>query len=167
VTTLVPSTLVPSTLVPSTLVSSTLVPSTLEPPTVATSTTVGSGFAPVPQAPPPNEPVHEEGPSATELAVVQTCDPASPASPAVVLTWRPAAGEQLVAVDVLPDGFETGRYTVTTHLPAEQATYAISPVQPGGVYRWRVLTRSGDGWVASDIAEFTGPTCILDEPSSP
>ena len=82
---------------------------------------VASGFAPVPQAPPPDEPVNEGGSGATELAVVQTCDPASPATPAVVLTWRPAAaGEQLVAIAVLPDGFETGRYTVTNQLPAEQ-----------------------------------------------
>jgi hypothetical protein len=85
----------------------------------------------------------------------------------VTLTWRPAAGEQLVAIAVLPDGFETGRYTVTNSLPAEQATYGLSPIEPGGVYRWRVLTKSGDRWVASDIAEFTGPTCVLDAPSSP
>jgi hypothetical protein len=86
----------------------------------------------------------------------------------VILTWRPGAfGTQLVALAVLPDGFETGRYTVTDELPSDRAWFGISSVQPGGVYRWRVLTRSGDGWVASDIAEFTGPTCVLDAPSSP
>ena len=132
------------------------------------STTVESDFAPVPGAPPPDEPVLDGEAGATDLAVVQTCDPASPASPAVVLTWRPAAvGEQLVAVATLPDGFETGRYTVTDQLAATEASYGISPVQPGGVYRWRVLTTTGDGWNASDIAEFTGPTCILDAPSPP
>jgi hypothetical protein len=176
-TTIVPSNLPTTsrvtTAVPSTLGASTSVPptergSTLAPPTAGASTTLGSNFAPVPEAPPPDEPVHDGGLSATELAVVQTCDPASPASPAVVLTWRPAAaGTQLVAIAVLPDGFETGRYTVTNELPAEQASYSISPVQPGGVYRWRVLTRTAEDWTASEIAEFTGPTCILDTPSPP
>ena len=168
VTTLIPSTLIPSTLGASTTEPTTTGGATLTPPTAATSTTIGSGFAPVPEAPPPAEPVHDGGPGATALAVTQTCNPASPASPAVVLTWQPATtGEQLVAVAVLPDGFETDRYTVTDELPAELASYSISPVQPGGVYRWRVLTRTGGGWKASDIAEFTGPTCILDAPTSP
>jgi hypothetical protein len=83
----------------------------------------------------------------------------------MALTWRPAAaGEQLVAIATLPDGFETGRYTVSENLPADRQEYTISPVEPGGVYYWRVLTRSGDGWTASEIANFTGPTCVVDTP---
>jgi len=81
------------------------------------------------------------------------------------LTWRPAAaGAQLVAIATRPDGFETGRYTVSADLPAGQDQFSLSPVEPGGVYLWRVLTRSGAGWVASDTATFTGPTCVVDTP---
>jgi hypothetical protein len=83
----------------------------------------------------------------------------------MALSWRPAAaGEQLVAIATLPDGFGTGRYTVSANLPAKQRQYTISPVEPGGVYYWRVLTRSGQGWTASEVATFTGTTCIVDTP---
>jgi hypothetical protein len=81
------------------------------------------------------------------------------------LGWRPTgAGAQLVAIATLPDGFETGRYTVSEDLPAEQDRFSVSPVEPGGVYYWRVLTKAGAGWAASQIATFTGPTCIVDTP---
>jgi hypothetical protein len=167
-TTIRATTLTPSTTGTSTPVSTTTTAPTLAPSTTGSSTTIESGFAPVPQAPPPDEPVDDDASGATELAAEQTCDPASPASPAVMLTWRPATiGTQLVALAVVPDGFETDRYTVSDELPSDRAWFGISPVQPGGLYHWRVLTNSGGGWVASDIAEFTGPTCILDAPSSP
>jgi hypothetical protein len=81
------------------------------------------------------------------------------------LSWRSAAaGEQLVAIATRPDGFETGRYTASANLSPEQQTFSVSPVEPGGIYYWRVLTRSGQGWTASEVATFTGPTCIIQAP---
>lgn len=83
----------------------------------------------------------------------------------MALSWRPAAaGEQLVAIATLPDGFETNRFTVSADLPVTQRQYTVSPVEPGGLYYWRVLTRSGNGWTASDVATFTGTICVIDTP---
>jgi len=132
-----------------------------------TATTNGQ-FEPVPTDPPPAEEVAASESGATALQALQGCDPDSPATPAVALSWEPAAGtKQLVAVATLPDGFDTDRYTVSEELAGDMASYSISPVEPGGVYRWRVLTWNGDGWWASDVGMFTGPTCVLDSPSSP
>ncbi len=155
----------------STVRGSTTTASSIASTTVAPGTTTASAhgrFEPVPVDPPPTEQVTTSESAATGLDALQGCDPDSPATPAVVLSWEPGAGdEQLVAVATLPDGFDTGRYTVSEELAGDLATYSISPVEPGGVYRWRVLTWNGSGWWASEIGMFTGPTCVLDSPSSP
>jgi hypothetical protein len=141
-------------------------PSSVPTPTTTTpSATPDSEVTAGPVRTPPAEPIVEGGDRATDLRSLGFCEPDSPSTAAMALTWRSAAtGEQLVAVATLPDGFESGRYTVSENLPAEQQEYTISPVEPGGVYYWRVLTRSGDGWTASEIATFTGPTCVVDAP---
>lgn len=140
--------------------SSTGVPS----PTTVPSSTPGSQFSPIPDLTPPPG-IVAGGAVATDLESLGFCDPAAPSIAAVSLTWRPAAtGGQLVAVATRPDGFETGRFTVSAELPAGQDQFTFAPVEPGGVYYWRVLTRSGPGWAASEIATFTGPTCIIDNP---
>lgn len=134
------------------------------PPTAVPSSTPGSQFSPIPDRTPPPD-IVAGGAVATDLESLAFCDPAAPSIAAVSLTWRPAAtGGQLVAVATRPDGFETGRFTVSAELPAGQDQFTFAPVEPGGVYYWRVLTRSGQAWAASEIATFTGPTCIIDNP---
>lgn len=159
------ATAAPSTSLPTATSSSTPTPSSSSVPTATTTTPAPT---PIPQltAVPVRTPpagVTEGGSGATSLSSLGFCDPDSPATAAMALTWRSArAGEQLVAISTRPDGFETGRYTVSENLPATQEQYAVSPVEPGGVYYWRVLTRSGQGWIASQVATFTGPTCVVD-----
>ena len=131
-------------------------------------TTLVDEYVPVPDRVPPPEPISSNGNGAADLSAIQGCDPDSPASPAVVLSWTPASDEpQLVAVATLADGFDTNRYTVTDELASDTSTFRISPVEPGGIYYWRVLTWNDGEWSASDTSTFTGPTCILDSPSSP
>ncbi|MCA1691867.1 MAG: hypothetical protein LC733_06595 [Actinobacteria bacterium] len=57
------------------------------------------------------------------------------------------------------DGLDSGSAASSEPLPADRSTYQLSDSQPGGVYYWRVLTRSGSGWAASETAQFEGPTC--------
>lgn len=141
------------------LPASTPAPSSTRPPT----TSVGV-LDPVPDGTPPAQPIDEQ-PSATGLMSVGFCDPNSPSNPAVTLAWVPeGSGAQLLAISTLPDGFETGRYTVTGEMAAGNAMYEISPIEPGGIYYWRLLTRSGDRWLSSLQESFTGPICVLDSP---
>ena len=133
-----------------------------------TSTTLVAEYVPVPERVPPPEPLGDDANGAVELVALQGCDPDDPASPAVVLSWTPASdAQQLVAVATLADGFETNRFTVSDELSSDISTFRISPVEPGGIYYWRVLTWDDGEWSASDISTFTGPTCILDSRSSP
>lgn len=142
-------------------------PSASSVPTATATTpapTPSSQVTAVPVRTPPGG-ITDGGSGASDLRSLGFCDPDSPATAAMALSWRSAnSGEQLVAISTRPDGFETGRYTVSENLPAAQEQYTISPVEPGGVYYWRVLTRSGQGWVASKVATFTGPTCVVDSP---
>jgi hypothetical protein len=132
-------------------------------PTTAPSATPVARPSPLPVRTPPAQPVTEGRRGATDLRALGFCDPASPATPAMALSWQPSgAGEQLVAIATLPDGFDTGRYTVSGDLPAQLQGYAVSPVEPGGLYYWRVLTRTATGWSASEVATFIGTTCVVD-----
>jgi hypothetical protein len=141
--------------------------------TVSSSDTFGppTGFLrplPLPTAPPPPEPVTTNGAAARRLRYASSCDPAAPSVAVVTLAWQPAGnGQQLVAVAIRSDGFDRASYGVSAPLPPDQSGYAVRAVEPGGVYYWRVMTRVADAWVASEPATFTGPTCVLDQPSSP
>ena len=160
------ATVAPTTPLPSAMSSSTPTPSSSSVPSATTTpvATASPQLTPVPVRTPPGG-VTEGGAGATDLTSLAFCDPDSPSIGAMALSWRSAgSGAQLVAISTRPDGFETGRYTVSEDLPAAQEQYTVSPVEPGGVYYWRVLTRSGQGWIASRVATFTGPTCVVDSP---
>jgi hypothetical protein len=167
-----PTTFEPSTTTSALTTTSAADRTTLPDTTSAPTTTSGTlpppssveVLHPVPDRPPPPQPIDEQ-PSASDLRSATFCDPNSPASPAVTLTWVPAgSGAQLLAVATLPDGFESGRYTVSDELAAEVANHQISPIEPGGIYYWRVLTRADDRWLSSVQESFTGPVCVLDSP---
>lgn len=124
-------------------------------------------LAELPDAPPPSEPI-VAGNTASKLRNASSCDPGTPTVGAVTLSWQPAGGgKQLIAIAVRKTGFETARYNVSKTLSPDTSSYAVRGVQPGGVYYWRVMTRVTAGWTASRAVTFTGPTCVLDQPSSP
>ena len=132
----------------------------------STTTVTAGGGAPggpgLPPAPPPTGPVTVGGAAAaTNLASRPGCDPENLTRPLVRLTWQPSGGgEQVVAVSTRPDGFQTGVQAASEALPANRAEYELRDSQTGGVYYWRVLTRTGPGWAASASAQFEGPTCV-------
>lgn len=129
--------------------------------TVAGGGTVGEPG--LPPNPPPTAPVTTIGTDrvASGLAADPGCDRADPARALVKLSWTPAGtGEQLVAVSTRPDGFQTGVQSTTEALAADRSSYELAGAQPGGVYYWRVLTRTTAGWAASPTAQFEGPTCV-------
>jgi hypothetical protein len=104
------------------------------------------------------------GTAATRLEATVGCDPATPTRGVVTLSWAvaPNDGKQLVGFTTRKHGFETGVYAVSETLSANRRSYKLGGTQAGGVYYWRVLTRSGDRWAASKVQSFSGPTCIGD-----
>ncbi len=134
--------------------------STTRPPaSTGSSTTLGGpGFPP---STPPSQPV-VTGPSAGAVATGLTALPGCENGRALVkLSWQPAGtNEQTVAVSARRDGLDTGNYTTSEILAANQSTYALRDSQPGGIYYWRVLTRRSGEWAASATAQFEGPTCV-------
>lgn len=145
-------------------------PDTPPEPTVATDAptttepvgTIGEGTGLPPEPPPVGEVTVGGGGAATGLAADPRCDPGDLARSLVTLNWTPSgSGEQRVVVSTRQDGLDSGNAMASAPLDAGRSTYQIRDSQPGGVYYWRVLTRSGDGWAASDTAQFEGPTCAL------
>jgi len=132
--------------------------------TATTSATVPEppvGSPGLPPEPPPAGPVTlGGGQAATGLVADPRCDPAALARPLVTFTWNPSgSGEQRLVVSTRQDGFESGIFTSSEPLEADRTSYQLSDSQSGGVYYWRVLTRAGDAWAASETAQFDGPTC--------
>lgn len=136
-------------------------------PTTETTTTVppettGDGTG-LPPEPPPSGPVTVGGGGAAGgLVADPRCDPTDPARTLVTLTWSPSgSGEQRVVVSTRQDGLDSASASASGPLSADSSSYQLRDSQSGGVYYWRVLTRAGDGWSASDTVEFTGASCAL------
>jgi len=117
-------------------------------------------------APEDTSPIVNGGPSAaTSLNAASSCE-GTPPAPVVRFRWQPSgAGEQRLDVTVLADGFETGDYETVARLAAGADGFDWGGAAGEAEHRWRVLTRSGDVWVASDTAVVAGPGCVgVDEP---
>jgi hypothetical protein len=103
--------------------------------------------------------------AATQLAANPRCDETGSRNGVADLSWVPAAtagSEQRVAVTIFPEGFATANFEVSPQLSARAAAYTWPKTNPGGVHRWRVLTRHGSTWTPSDTSMFTGATCVAD-----
>jgi hypothetical protein len=128
-------------------------PSSTAPPTTTRST--GQ-----PASTPPSQPVvtgARTDATASNLSANPGCEGGRPL---VRLTWEPVGNaEQVVAVSSRPDGLDSGNYTSSEVLPASRAVYELRESQPGGVYYWRVLTRRGSGFAASETSQYQGPIC--------
>lgn len=71
--------------------------------------------------------------------------------------------EQRVQVTRFADGFESGNYELGPVLGPDVSSFRYEDPQGTAKHMWRVLTRRGDTWAASDSAEFFGPGCIGDD----
>lgn len=83
----------------------------------------------------------------------------------VVLHWSPATprgSAQRIEITAFRDGFETGRLMVARDVDADAQSTSVGGLEPGLAYRWRVLSRQGEEWLASEVASFVGPTCVAD-----
>jgi hypothetical protein len=113
-----------------------------------------------PASTPPSQPVvtgARTDATASNLSANPGCEAGRPL---VRLTWEPVGNaEQVVAVSSRPDGLDSGNYTSSEVLPASRAVYELRESQPGGIYYWRVLTRRGSGFAASETSQFQGPVC--------
>ncbi|MGH9223911.1 MAG: hypothetical protein ACRD2W_09060 [Acidimicrobiales bacterium] len=113
-----------------------------------------------PASTPPSQPVvtgARTDATASNLTAAPSCEGGRPL---VRLTWAPVGNaEQVVAVSSRPDGLDSGNYTSSEVLPASRAVYELRESQPGGFYYWRVLTRRGSGFAASETSQFQGPSC--------
>jgi hypothetical protein len=103
--------------------------------------------------------------AATQLAANAHCDETGSRNGISDLTWVPAAtagSEQRVAVTIFPEGFATSNFEVSPQLSARATSYRWPKTNPGGVHRWRVLTKHGSTWTPSETSMFTGATCVAD-----
>jgi hypothetical protein len=103
--------------------------------------------------------------AATQLMAKARCEEAGSRTGVADLSWLPAANsgsEERVALTIFPEGFDTGNFQVSPPLAAGAASYTWPKTNPGGVHRWRVLTKHGSTWTPSEISMFSGATCVAD-----
>lgn len=116
-----------------------------------------------------DEPISLTG-GPVELSYEASCSPSVPGLGLVRLQWRPAseaAGVQRVDVSPFPEGFASGRYSVSDLLEPSASEGLLERMEPGVNYFWRVLRRSDAGWLASQTGRFEAPTCPVDRIIAP
>jgi hypothetical protein len=100
---------------------------------------------------------------ATRLEAVAGCEGEGPNNHVADLTWQPAEppGErQRLALSYLEGGLDTDAFVPSPALPADQASYHWTHLNPGTETRyWRVLTYRDGRWWPSETATFTGVDC--------
>lgn len=150
-------------------------PTTSSPPEPGSSTSVPepagteTGSVPSLVAPDDGVPVVEavDGQEvATNLTSEPQCDATTPGRTASALSWRAPAedAQQRVDLTFFFQGFQSGDFVATPTLAPGQTAYLLLDTEPGVQYQWRVLTRTRDEWVSSDVALFRGAVCVVDEP---
>jgi hypothetical protein len=148
---------------------------------LATAAALLVGALPLAAAPPEVEPLQpletaraaepvvagEPAETAGELLSILDCDRFRPRTAVITLRWKRAlqGAPQRLDVNGIAGGFASGRFVATRDLPAARTTAAVEQLEPGRSYQWRVLTRTGAGWVASKVDEFLVPVCTADEAS--
>lgn len=107
--------------------------------------------------------------AATQLTAKARCEETGSRTGVADLNWVSAAtagNEQRVALTIFPEGFDTGNFEVSPALSAQTTSYTWPKTSPGGVHRWRVLTKHGSTWTPSETSMFTGATCVADMTSA-
>ncbi len=110
------------------------------------------------------EPAHYETPRGFEKAdfiVRATCSRTRSVSSDIVLSWGNAlAGQVRVDITGYADGFSTGRFVTSGPLSASTRELLFLDGETAVNYYWRMLSRSGDGWVVRANGRFEAPTCL-------
>lgn len=102
---------------------------------------------------------------ATRLEAEPDCVDGEPGRGVVHLAWQPAAErgtEQRVIATIFRDGFERPAFEASAAIVPGRSTFDWYRLQGQAIHFWKVLTRHGDAWVASEVARFEGPTCPID-----
>ncbi len=107
-----------------------------------------------------------DGPrGASELSAKPDCVDGEAGRGVVRLSWRPAAEqavEQRVIATIFRDGFERPAFEASGALDRGRVSFELYRLHGQAIHFWKVLTRHADGWVASEVARFEGPTCPVD-----
>lgn len=101
----------------------------------------------------------------TTLSVDARCSPTVKRANEITLGWKVRReGILAVRVDVTDswDGFGAGRYLTSGARPATQSAIVLEGGDPGVFYYWRLLVRTGDGWVHAANGRFDSPICPYD-----
>lgn len=104
-------------------------------------------------------------PPAKDLKVRADCDRVNAGLPLAVFSWTSPdeyKGTQRVEITPYRTGFASKNFQAIGELEDKQKTFEWSGGEAGGNYYWRVLTRTPDGWVASETARYEVPTCPVD-----
>lgn len=131
-----------------------------------TPQTAGEAPSPTPTRSMPTVPPSSSGSgTASNLSSTVGCEETSSRQAYADLTWKPAdprGDEQRIAVTIYRTGFENNAYTLSDPLAADQSSLRWTDLSGQAIHYWRVLTRYGQEWVASETAQFEGPTCVAD-----
>ena len=118
-----------------------------------------------------SQPANYEMPSShgsVELNAAATCSRTRPNKIDVALNWNlpgAVAGELRVDVTGFNDGFVTGRYLTSGVRPGAQRALTFFDAEAGVYYYWRLVIRTGEGWVVAANDRFEAPTCPADPPT--
>jgi hypothetical protein len=102
--------------------------------------------------------------AASDLGADAACAGPKPFTRLSRLRWTAPGQPAAARVDftAFRDGFAKRRFMSTRELPKDTAEIALADLEPGINYYWRVLIRSGGGWIPSQVARFEAPTCPVD-----
>ncbi len=113
------------------------------------------------------EPEHYETPrgfEASDFNVRAACSTTRPVMSDIVLSWSDAlAGQVRMDITGYADGFSTGRYVTSGPRSAATRELVFLDGEAGVNYYWRLLARTGEGWMVRANGRFEAPTC----PSEP
>ena len=106
--------------------------------------------------------------SARQLEVAAHCNPEKARLSIVSLSWEPASSPSLISqrldISKFQDGFRRGAFLATAELPKTQKAVGVDGPEPGVNYYWRVVSKTRDGGMTSEIGRFDVPVCPWDEP---
>jgi hypothetical protein len=95
------------------------------------------------------------------LRATTDCDDTGAHRPTARLAWdaAPSGEEQRIEVTTAEDGFAVGKMDTSDALAADTTALPWTDLRGRSSHYWRVVTRYGDQWVASETARFTPPRC--------
>lgn len=102
----------------------------------------------------------------TQLTAAGECSTTRIRGIDIALSWQVKRSEvQAYRVDVskVRGGFASGQFLTSGERPAAERGLIFETPEPGIYYYWRLLTRTGEGWIVSGNGRVQTPVCPADK----